>query len=475
MNSGGCISADTEIVLGDDIVTAKELIDGHLEGEGIQPAEREVWQRLCDGSILSFDGFSPVIKNIIAVHKLKSPPELIEIKTSTASLKLTPEHKVLVDKEVPKWIAASELKEGDYVYCPRKIDIRSSVPKGINPDQDFLYLLGMIASDGKISFDNAPRLINELAKSKKWVGVNVTRYSRRFAELAKCFGIDGFARRINFRPIIKLPEDFIAAFLAGFFDGNGDISISHVNGRKKLRIMITYSTSDTKVARQLQLLLRRIGIVARIDSTLRVTFHEDILKFVETIPLRHPKKRKQAAFVKNYLGNYGAKYAKIQNNFYLDKVKQLRKIPANENSVYNLTVADTHCFIPAGGFVISNCNGCAIELLALITPRYDIERFGCLLRPSARHADVLLVSGPVTEQARQRLKTVYQQMAPKKAVIAIGACAISGGPFKKSYNIRTTVDKVIPVSMYVPGCPPRPETIVDGLLKTLRELDGKSR
>jgi len=124
---------------------------------------------------------------------------------------------------------------------------------------------------------------------------------------------------------------------------------------------------------------------------------------------------------------------------------------------------------------VGGCNGCILEICALLTPRYDIERFGCLLKSSARHADILLVSGIVNNQNKERLKTIYNQMAKNKKVIAIGSCAISGGPFKKCYNFAGPTDKVIPVDMYIPGCPPRPEAIMNGLLKLLGVLDDKSK
>jgi len=118
-----------------------------------------------------------------------------------------------------------------------------------------------------------------------------------------------------------------------------------------------------------------------------------------------------------------------------------------------------------------SCNGCDIEILSLITPKYDIERFGCILKSSARHADILLVTGAMNEQSRERLKTIYDQMSKQKKVIAVGDCAISGCVFRKSYNIKSEVDKEIPVDMYIPGCPPRPEAIIFGLKKLLGELN----
>src|SRR5512136_120143 len=120
-----------------------------------------------------------------------------------------------------------------------------------------------------------------------------------------------------------------------------------------------------------------------------------------------------------------------------------------------------------------SCNGCDIEILASITPRYDLERFGIKLQGSPRHADVLICTGPVTEQARERLVRIYEQMPDPKFVVAVGSCAISGGVFKGLYNCAGGIDKVIPVNAYVPGCPPRPEAIIDGVVKLLQSLQAK--
>ncbi len=116
------------------------------------------------------------------------------------------------------------------------------------------------------------------------------------------------------------------------------------------------------------------------------------------------------------------------------------------------------------------CNGCDIEVLAAKTPLYDPERFGIKLAPSVRHGDVLLVTGAVTKKAGERLRRLYEQMPHPKFVVAIGACAISGGVFQGSYSVLGGADKVVPVSVYVPGCPPRPEAIIDGVLKLLEMI-----
>jgi NADH-quinone oxidoreductase B subunit len=123
-------------------------------------------------------------------------------------------------------------------------------------------------------------------------------------------------------------------------------------------------------------------------------------------------------------------------------------------------------------FNSGSCNGCDIEILATLTPRYDVERLGVKLQGSPRQADVLICTGPVTRQARDRLKRVYDQMAEPKFVIAVGSCALAGGVFQGCYGVVGRIDAVIPVDIYVPGCPPRPEAIIDGVVKLLRRLEG---
>ena len=121
-------------------------------------------------------------------------------------------------------------------------------------------------------------------------------------------------------------------------------------------------------------------------------------------------------------------------------------------------------------FNSGSCNGCDIEILATLTPRYDLERLGVKLQGSPRHADILLCTGPVTRQARDRLVRIYSQMPEPKFVVAIGSCALSGGVFRGCYNVMDGIDRVIPVDAYIPGCPPRPEAIIDGVVKLLSTL-----
>jgi NADH-quinone oxidoreductase B subunit len=116
------------------------------------------------------------------------------------------------------------------------------------------------------------------------------------------------------------------------------------------------------------------------------------------------------------------------------------------------------------------CNACDIEIVAALTPRFDVERFGILLKATPRHADVIVASGPVTRQMRDRIIRIYEQTPEPKFVIAVGACAMSGCVYRGAYNSLGGIDQVIPVNMYVPGCPARPDAIVDGVVKLLGKL-----
>lgn len=123
-------------------------------------------------------------------------------------------------------------------------------------------------------------------------------------------------------------------------------------------------------------------------------------------------------------------------------------------------------------FNSGSCNGCDIEILATLTPRYDLERFGVKLQGSPRHADILICTGPVSRQARERLLRVYAQMPDPKFVMAVGSCGTSGGVFHGCYNIIGGIEEVLPVNVFVPGCPPRPEAIIDGMVQLLGSLKG---
>jgi len=113
------------------------------------------------------------------------------------------------------------------------------------------------------------------------------------------------------------------------------------------------------------------------------------------------------------------------------------------------------------------CNGCDIEVINVLTPYYDAERFGIKLVGSPRHADVLLVCGPVTRQVAPAVRRVYEAVPAPKLVFAIGSCACGGGIWHDSYNILGGAEKALPVDFYIPGCPPRPEAILYGVAVAL--------
>lgn len=164
-------------------------------------------------------------------------------------------------------------------------------------------------------------------------------------------------------------------------------------------------------------------------------------------------------------------YEDFKNNDYLEKmVEDLNRNGANvivgnldrlidwgrSNSLWSLTFG-TSC--------------CAIEFMALGAARYDMARFGFeVTRNSPRQADMIMVLGTITYKMAPVLKRLYDQMAEPKYVIAIGGCTISGGPFKKSYHVVDGIDKIIPVDVYVPGCPPRPEAFYYGMMQLQRKI-----
>ena len=121
----------------------------------------------------------------------------------------------------------------------------------------------------------------------------------------------------------------------------------------------------------------------------------------------------------------------------------------------------------------SSCNGCDIEVLACLTPVYDVERFGVINTGDPKQADIFLITGAVNDQNKEVVKQLYDQMPEPKVVVAVGICACSGGIFRDCYNILGGVDKVIPVDVYVPGCAARPESIIDGVVKGLDILEKK--
>ena len=122
-----------------------------------------------------------------------------------------------------------------------------------------------------------------------------------------------------------------------------------------------------------------------------------------------------------------------------------------------------------------SCNGCELEIVALNNPVHDIERFGIHFVASPRHADMLLVTGPVTRNMELALRKTYAATPDPKVVAAVGACGISTGIFGRNYAVAGAVDEVVPVDVYIPGCPPRPEALLHGILLAVDRLGGKRR
>ena len=119
---------------------------------------------------------------------------------------------------------------------------------------------------------------------------------------------------------------------------------------------------------------------------------------------------------------------------------------------------------------------CAIEMIAAQAARYDMARFGMeVMRPSPRQSDVMIVAGTVTKKMIPAIVRLYNQMPEPKYVIAMGACASSGGPFKEGYNVVAGVDKFIPVDVYIPGCPPTPQALVAGMIKLQEKIDKQTK
>lgn len=118
---------------------------------------------------------------------------------------------------------------------------------------------------------------------------------------------------------------------------------------------------------------------------------------------------------------------------------------------------------------------CAIEMICTAASRYDLSRFGMeVMRPSARQADLMIVSGTVTKKMIPQIVRLYNQMPEPKYVMAMGACASGGGPFKEGYNVVSGVDKYLPVDVYVPGCPPTPQALLNGLITLQKKIDNQS-
>ncbi|MGE5591332.1 MAG: NADH-quinone oxidoreductase subunit B [Bacillota bacterium] len=114
---------------------------------------------------------------------------------------------------------------------------------------------------------------------------------------------------------------------------------------------------------------------------------------------------------------------------------------------------------------------CAIEMMGAGAARYDLDRFGAIFRASPRQSDLMIVAGTVNEKMAPRVRQLWEQMSEPRYVIAMGACATNGGPYWDAYNVVQGVDKIVPVDIYVPGCPPRPEALMYGILKLQERIE----
>ncbi len=123
----------------------------------------------------------------------------------------------------------------------------------------------------------------------------------------------------------------------------------------------------------------------------------------------------------------------------------------------------------------ASCNNCDIEILDLFTPRFDVERFGIQLVGSVRHADALMVTGIVNRKTVPLVKKIYQQAPKPCLVIAVGQCALSQHMFRFGYNAPQSLDKILPVDVYIPGCPPKPEAMIDGIVKLVNKIRKNSK
>ncbi len=156
-------------------------------------------------------------------------------------------------------------------------------------------------------------------------------------------------------------------------------------------------------------------------------------------------------------------------------------------------VADVACRVPGGNIAITTIDAvlnwgrassiwpltyglacCAIEMMCTAASRYDLDRFGIFMRGTPRQADLMIVAGTVTKKMAPVLRQLYDQMPEPKYVLAMGGCACAGGPFHDSYFVVQGVDEIVPVDVYVAGCPPRPEALIDGLLALQRKMGRES-
>jgi NADH-quinone oxidoreductase subunit B len=150
----------------------------------------------------------------------------------------------------------------------------------------------------------------------------------------------------------------------------------------------------------------------------------------------------------------------VKENYEAKDLVEKNIILTSLDTVFNY--ARAHSFFP----LTFGLACCAIEMMATGGPRFDLARFGYeVFRPSPRQADVMIVAGTITKKMQPLVKRIYDQMPEPKWVIAMGSCAISGGPFRDSYSVVPGADTFLPVDVFIPGCPPRPEQLINGILQ----------
>jgi NADH-quinone oxidoreductase subunit B len=160
----------------------------------------------------------------------------------------------------------------------------------------------------------------------------------------------------------------------------------------------------------------------------------------------------------------------------VDKIDQNLRIELSKQGIVTTTIQDLYNWGRRSSVwpLTFGLACCAIEMIAASMARFDIARFGAeVFRPSPRQADLMIVSGTVTKKMAPLVVRLYNQMPEPKYVIVMGACAISGGPFKQGYNVLKGIDRYIPVDVYIPGCPPRPEALLHGLVTLQEKIDGQ--
>jgi NADH-quinone oxidoreductase subunit B len=158
-----------------------------------------------------------------------------------------------------------------------------------------------------------------------------------------------------------------------------------------------------------------------------------------------------------------------------DDLKEL-KIELSKNGIFTTTLEELYNWGRKNSVwpLTFGLACCAIEMIATTMARYDMARFGAeVFRPSPRQADLMIVAGTITKKMAPQVVRLYNQMPEPKYVISMGACAISGGPFKQGYNVLKGIDRYIPVDIYIPGCPPRPEALIDALMALQRKIDAQ--